>query len=275
LRAGVDTAEWAHERPDVRAVIQHTLAPVFDSRAGDESNSFSSHRYLARVPLGARVRVERIEITNTTESAPLNLLKASLYDSANNSSTPLALAASEWWEPIYQNDSALLLRNRRALPRAWLVGEALAVDGEEALRRIRGESATAFDPRRTALLEVKPEELPVLEGGELPPEAVARIVAYEPSRLVIETNAERATVLVVSEIIYPGWEATVDGVAARIHATDYVLRGVFVPAGAHRVEMRYRAPAARVGAIISACALLLLCGLTLYDWRTAKRRRLT
>ncbi|HEV7903710.1 MAG TPA: YfhO family protein, partial [Pyrinomonadaceae bacterium] len=67
-----------------------------------------------------------------------------------------------------------------------------------------------------------------------------------------------------------GWEATVDGEAARIDTTDYLLRGVAVPAGAHRVEMRYRAPAARNGAGISACALLLLCGLTLYDRRVRR-----
>ncbi|HEY0099417.1 MAG TPA: YfhO family protein, partial [Pyrinomonadaceae bacterium] len=154
--------------------------------------------------------------------------------------------------------------------RAWLVGEAEALDGEEALRRIRGESLTAFDPRRTALLEVKPEELPKLTGAALPPEATARVVEYQPSRLVIETSAPAAAVLVVSEIIYPGWEATVDGVAARIDTTNYLLRGVAVPAGVHRVEMRYTAPAARVGAVISACALLLLCGLALYDWRAGR-----
>jgi hypothetical protein len=276
LRAGIDTAEWAHERADVRALIRHALAPVFDSRAGDERNSFSSHRYLARVPLGARARVERIEITNVTQNAPLNLVKATLYDSATKHATPLTLASSESWEPIYQKDGALLLHNRRALPRAWLVGAAEAVDGEEALRRIRGESEKEFDPRRTALLEVKPEELPVLAGGDLSPAGAARIVTYEPSRVVIETDAPSAAMLVVSEIIYPGWEATVDEAAAHIHATDYLLRGVFVPAGAHRVEMRYRAPAARIGALISACTLLLLCGLALYDWRaTVKRKHLT
>jgi hypothetical protein len=275
LRAGVDTAEWAHERPDVRAIIQHALAPVFDSRAGDEGHSFDAYRYLARVPLGLRARVEKIEITNVTRSVPLNLLKATLHDSASNNSTPLTLASFEGWEPIYQKENALLLRNLRAQPRAWLVGEAEAVDGEEALRRIRGQSEKEFDPRRTALMEVRPDELPALSGGELPAGATARIVSYEPARLVIETDAQRAAVLVLSEINYPGWEATVDGAAARIDTTNYLLRGVVVPAGAHRVEMRYRAPAARNGAIISACAVLLLCGLALYDRRATKRRPLT
>ena len=273
LRAGIDTAEWAHERPDVRANIQHALAPVFASHPGDEGNSFTRHHYLTRIPLGARVRVEKIEITNVTPRASLSLIKGTLHDTASGSSTPLALVASEWWEAVYQKDNALVMRNRRALPRAWLVAEAEAVDGEEALRRIRGESAHAFDPLRTALLEVAPAELPALAGGELPPESAARIASYEPNRIVIETRATQPTMLVVSEIIYPGWEATIDGAAARIHPTNYLLRGVLMPAGEHRVEMRYVAPAARNGALISVFTLLFLCGLALYDWRTMRRQR--
>jgi len=37
LQAGRDTAEWAHERPDVRAQVRHKLAPSYDStRVGGE-----------------------------------------------------------------------------------------------------------------------------------------------------------------------------------------------------------------------------------------------
>jgi hypothetical protein len=165
------------------------------------------------------------------------------------------------WQTEAEFDGVVVLKNLRAQPRVWLVGEAEAVDGEEALRRIRGESERKFDPRRTALMEVRPDELPALSGGALGPHAEARIIEYQPARLVIETKAQTPTVLVVSEIIYPGWEATVDGTAARIDATNYLLRGVVVPAGAHRVEMCYRAPAARNGAIISLLSLLVLGGL--------------
>jgi uncharacterized membrane protein YfhO len=69
--------------------------------------------------------------------------------------------------------------------------------------------------------------------------------------------------LIVSEIFYPGWEATVDGQRAQIHLADYLLRGVALPAGQHKVEMRYVAPGARNGAIISALTLALLGGLFL------------
>jgi hypothetical protein len=274
IRAGIDTAEWAHERPDVRPAIKHALAPIFEARPGDERDSFKAYRYLARLPLGARGRIDKIEITNLTERAYLALSKATLYDSAGKSATPLSPAASEDWETVYLKDDALILKNRRALPRAWLVTSAEAVDGEEALRRIRGESEREFDPRRTALLEVAPSELPALRGGELGEGSGARVTEYEPNRLVVETQAAEPTVLVVSENIYPGWEATVDGKAARIDTANYLLRGVALPAGAHRVEMRYTAPAARNGAVISVLTLLLLCGLMLYD-RRARRRPVT
>jgi hypothetical protein len=178
------------------------------------------------------------------------------------------------WETMLDRDGVLVLRNRRVQPRAWLVAEAEAVDGEEALRRIRGDgsnsndgNAREFDPRRTALLEVRADELPALPGGTLAPESTIRLVRYEPTHLTLETNAPTPTVAVVSEIFYPGWTATVDGIAQPIHLTNFLLRGVAVPAGRHRIEMQYRAPAARNGALISLCTLLLIILLSVFARR--------
>jgi hypothetical protein len=176
------------------------------------------------------------------------------------------------WQRVADFDGVVVLRNSRACPRAWLVGAAEPVDGEEALRRIRGEPsldgvARDFNPLRSALLEDAPAEMPQLPGGEIAPDASARVASYEPSRIVVETDAPQASLLVVSEIFYPGWVANVDGAPARIHLTDYLLRGVAVPAGRHRVEMRYVAPAARNGAIVST---LTLCCLVALAWRARR-----
>jgi hypothetical protein len=197
---------------------------------------------------------------------------ATTNDDVNRAALPPALDASRW-RLIYDREGVWVLQNLRARPRAWLVGEVASVDGEEALRRIRGEQSedAPFDPERTALVEDAPAELPRLAGGALAPDSFARVVAYEPGRLVVETNADRDALLVVSEMFYPGWEARVDGRAERIRLTDYLLRGVAVPAGRHRVEMRYTAPAARHGAIISALALLMLACLCVYILRARVR----
>jgi membrane protein YfhO len=273
LRAGIDTAEWAHERPDVRANIRHQLAPIFAGYPGDEGNSFTAYRYWARLPLAGRPLVKNIEITNLAQHATLVLAKATLYDSIGNNSSPLARdPRSEFWSTVYDQDKVLISRNARACPRVWLVAQAEAVDSEEALHRIRGESVTLFDPRRTALLEVAPNELPALPGGDLVATASAHITKYEPRRLVIETDAATATVLVVSEVFYPGWVATVDGQASKISVADYLLRGVLLSPGHHQIEMRYTAPAARAGALISGVTLALLLALAAYAFVFERRK---
>jgi hypothetical protein len=276
LRAGRDTAEWAHERPDVHQDIKHKLAPVFDTMQVGGENGFLAYRFKATFRLEGQPTVTRIDLVNVSPLARLGIYGAMLVDSSTSRSVTLsspyvALSSpySEEWEPVYEKNQTLILRNKRALPRAWLVGEAESVRGEIALARIRGESDRPFDPRRTALLEVQPNELPALPGGELASGSTANITAYESNRLSIETDAPTATVLVVSEIFYPGWEATLDGKPARILLTDYLLRGIALPPGQHRIEMRYTAPAARNGAIISVVTLLVLITLAIY----ARRQR--
>jgi Bacterial membrane protein YfhO len=266
FRAGVDTAEWAHDRPDVHTIIRHRLASIFDGRPGDPANSFTSYRYWTSLRLDPRQQVEYVEITNVSTTASIVLWKVTLHDSTLKHSDALTQKPARVeldpvrWQTVAEVAGVFVLRNTRASPRAWLVSEAEAVDGEDALRRIRGESVHEFDPRRTALLEVSPARLPQLSGGIVSDTSV-RISSYSANKLTLETEAPMPTILVVSEIFYPGWQANVDGAPTEILLTDYLLRGVVLPPGKHVVEMRYQAPAARNGAIISGLALCVLLAL--------------
>lgn len=268
LRVGIDTAEWAHDRPDVRSIVRHSLARVFSASPGDAT--FSRYNFISRLPFDLRMTVDHLEIQNVTKKVVLILNKATLFDSATNFSMPLPHYDLNKWKPVYADGGAQILRNERALPRAWLVAEAESIDGEEALARIRGQGG-AFDPKRTALLEIQPQNLPSLPGGPISRSASARVVAYENNRLVIETVADTAAVLVVSEVNYPGWIATIDGARAPIHTADFLLRGVILPAGSHRMEMRYTAPAARNGALISLASLIFLAALGVREKQKAIR----
>jgi hypothetical protein len=155
----------------------------------------------------------------------------------------------------------------------WLVGEIAATDSEGALRVIRGEEDPAFDPKQTALVETDGYPLPLVPGGKLPANASARIVNSEPHSLTIETTADQPTFLVVSEAAYPGWVATIDGVEAPIYVTNYLLRGVALPAGSHRVEMKYTAPWAKAGALVSILSLLSVAGLAFFSIKVTKSRQ--
>ena len=67
-------------------------------------------------------------------------------------------------------------------------------------------------------------------------------------------------ILVLSEVAYPGWVATLDGSPAPIHVANGLLRAVPLPAGAHLVELRFESPTLRIGVGISAMTAALLLG---------------
>ena len=140
IRAGVETAEWAHERADLQPGIQHQLAPVFDRRSGDATGSFSALRYLARIPLGDRTGISNIEIENVSSQVEIAVWKLTIHDSLTEHSSPLTKNQTTLdpnrWQLVTELDGVQILRNLRSLPRTWLVTEVKAVDGEEALRRI-------------------------------------------------------------------------------------------------------------------------------------------
>ena len=267
LQAGRDSAEWAHERADVKPTIRHQLAKVFETVSGGD---FPIYRFQSRFDVGESLSLDRIEIVNVSKHATLMISKATAYDYTGDGAFLLTQRLPEHWRKVYDYDSVQIYENPKVLPRAWIVPRAQVVTEEEALRAIRGESPQPFNPRELAFVE-KPEKIKVGFPQETFTGTVeARIVNYQPNQLAIETRADKRGVLVVSEINHPGWEATIDGQPAAIFQTNYLLRGVILPEGSHRVVMRYTAPAVLWGGIISSLAIFLVGMLILQSVRNKK-----
>lgn len=116
-------------------------------------------------------------------------------------------------------------------------------------------------------------------GGTGPPEyrlpgnsgraGLARILDYQPERVVVEVWAEEPSFLILSDAFYPGWEATVDGRPAPILRANILLRAVAVPAGGHTVEFTYRCRPLEVGLQLSVAGLFALAAaaMALAWWR--------
>ena len=58
-------------------------------------------------------------------------------------------------------------------------------------------------------------------------------------RIAFESRQEHDGFILLNEINYPGWHATVDGQPAEILAADGIFRAVFVKAGSHRLEFSF------------------------------------
>jgi len=81
---------------------------------------------------------------------------------------------------------------------------------------------------------------------------------------------------VFSEVYYPkGWNVFIDGTKADYVKTDYVLRGMYIPAGNHTIEFRFEPKSFFTGRIISIIAniivaLLLIATIVYYATRKKK-----
>jgi hypothetical protein len=87
------------------------------------------------------------------------------------------------------------------------------------------------------------------------------ITTWSPNRIEVrvpETAGAADRLLALSEQLYPGWRAEVDGRAAEIQPVAGVLRGVVLDPGAQRVVFFYRPDSLYVGLILCAAGLLIL-----------------
>lgn len=261
LQAGRDTAEWAYDKPEVTAAIKHRRPKVAES---EPAEGFPSNRYLARLPFD-RAEIARIEFDYALPDANLLIVRASLFDAATGKSFPLG--AGDFllprWRELATLDDVAVYENTYFKPRAWFVPRLLVQSTDEVLQTIKSgklKDGSPFDPSETALFEKEDfgeREIALPQIGNAT-NAEVKVARYEPNRIKLETRNSQNGFLVLSEIYYRGWEAWIDGKRAPVEKVDYLLRGLSVPAGEHRVEFVYRAHSFRNGAMWSLLGVLLL-----------------
>jgi hypothetical protein len=159
-----------------------------------------------------------------------------------------------------QDPDVTLYLNTLALPRAMVLHKARVVsDHDAAFTAIHDES---FDPQQVVILE---------EGEPLEQEAgqsAITVLAYEPNYAAFEVTSDRPAYFLLSDIHHPQWQATVNDQEAPILVADYALRAVYLPAGTHTVEMRFRPPAWTWGVTFTLFTILLLLIILIWYWRT-------
>ncbi len=90
------------------------------------------------------------------------------------------------------------------------------------------------------------------------PLAPVRVIGYDARELTIDAEASRPLLLVSSEANYPGWRAWIDGRETGIRTVKGAFRAVSLPAGKHRVRMRFEPRILGYAAGVSLMAWLAL-----------------
>ena len=78
-----------------------------------------------------------------------------------------------------------------------------------------------------------------LPAGGDPDSREGELVRYEPDAIDVAIDAPRPGLVVLNEIMFPGWRVTVDGHDATPVRANYLLRGVWVDAGHHAIAWRF------------------------------------
>lgn len=211
------------------------------------------------------------ELAVLTESVPRERL-AGLFGAFNTAwvTSPKDLHRYPGLTPVLTPQTpvdAYLYRVEPIAPRAYVPRTI------EPLRR----AEDAIDYLRTA---PDPAGRVGLAAGDVPlggiPEHMTgsvRLTGYRASEVELEAEMETNGLVVLTDTFYPGWEAEIDGAPTPIVRANYFVRGVFVPAGTHRIVFRYRPQSQRNGWILSAISAAAV--LALVAWRGPSRPSVT
>lgn len=262
LRAGQETAEgqWrsdaAHSQPDA-------AQPWPRGQEGWD--------YLARVAWDQPLLPRRIVLRNVAAEGDLVLRGLSLVDQRTGAHAALTMPADGQFQRVHSGD-VKIYQNQQPLGRAYLVGQATAaVDDADALARL---AEATFEPSEEVVLLAdelaaagQQEQVAQLAG---PIDGAARIVEYQPERVVVEATLDAPGALVLSDTWYPGWQVSIDGQPAPLLRANYLFRAVLLPAGQHLVQFDFRPASLRLGAGISLAAALALLAVAILGLRARR-----
>ena len=202
------------------------------------------------------------------------LIESSLMDEINALITSLRTVSSwEEAEGVMKNLNALNMLNTRyiiidpsALPlknsyadgNAWLVDKVRLVENADA----ELEAIKTINPSEEAVVDRRFSDLVTLTNTSGSPADTIFLTSYEPNLLTYSAELSTDRVAVFSEIYYKyGWQAYVDDQPVDHFRTDYVLRGMQLPAGNHTVTFRFEPASYKTGNRVSLAGSVVLLAL--------------
>jgi len=164
------------------------------------------------------------------------------------------------------------------LARLWGLGEPLlrfvpghAVVADDDFARVFHRLGPAAGRCALARVAVQPSDPPPGTDGaravreslgtdarpcvEEEADAVLTVRSYSPGHLSLEATTAHPGFVVVAETAHPRWAASMDGRPVAILRANYLAQAIPVPAGTHRVELRFEP-----GILLPALAFFTVTG---------------
>ena len=159
--------------------------------------------------------------------------------------------------PVFESQSGTVYENQNVLPKAFFVDSVITTTDPVTAYNYLNPGEIDFS--ETAVVETS-EEITT----QTDPSSSVEVTRYTGPKISLDVKRSKPGFLVLSEIYYPeGWVAELDGEEIPIYKTDYLLRGLQIPAGEHGVELKFEPDSFRIGVMLGWTSLgiqILLAG---------------
>jgi hypothetical protein len=161
--------------------------------------------------------------------------------------------------------------NPEALGHAWFVPNVQFQQGWLPVMK----ALDNFNPRQTAILEAESKAL--VPQPQADSTATISLLQHDNELMVYQSKSSAPGFGVFSEIYYDrGWKAFIDGKEAPIVRTNYVLRGLSIPAGTHEIRFVFEPQSYKTGELVSLVAniatFILMIGAIVLYFRNRKTK---
>lgn len=176
--------------------------------------------------------------------------------------------------PDQQSGQPILIPNTDAYGACWLVNNVKVVEDRVASLKALGVT----NLRDTAIVEK--DAAKNLVQPQRDSLSSISLVKFDNDKMEYEANCNGPQFAVFSEVYYPvGWNAYIDGKKAEYLNVNYILRGISLPAGKHKVEFIFEPASVKQGRSIMFLASILivavLFGGLFMAWKTSKDKTAT
>ncbi len=180
------------------------------------------------------------EITTMIDSLKVGSTDFSSFGAINMLNTRYLLAG---------NTASAVIKNDFANGNGWFVDQVIPVNTPD--EEIDG--LIEINTKKQALVNKNKFNMPTAGAG------MVSLLEYAPNQLTYHVEARKAGLAVFSEIYYPdGWKAYIGEQEADILQVNYILRGLQIPEGQHKVIFKFEPKAYTVGNSIMLVSNVLL-----------------
>jgi hypothetical protein len=155
---------------------------------------------------------------------------------------------------ITGNMASDTIPNPDALGNAWFVKGIEFKKGPRAVM----DHLSNFNPKDSAVMDEQ-DKIEALSGLQVDSNAIIQLVDNKNDEVNYTATTNAKQLAVFSEIYYKdGWKAYVDEKETSIVKVNYVLRGLVVPAGDHKIRFEFKPNSITSSKQIAGIASILL-----------------